>query len=202
MQDNTTWFNADFTNVEASGIKRQAPAEGLYQIKIESAEVRPSKNIAGLNFVMMRANIEGYSAAIFLNVPFQGNAEDKNTHYLRTWKTALLSCGYPADQITGGQEMGPGLFIGKTGWVYFTPGGENGRDNTKMLTPEQAEQVKSGQLVIAADNKAKAPATMTGGLAQAIGSTNGSIAAPPANFAVQGTQAAGGSALSSLLGNN
>ena len=43
--------------------------------------MRPSKNITGLNFVMMRANVDGYSAAIFLNIPFQGNAEEKNAHY-------------------------------------------------------------------------------------------------------------------------
>lgn len=194
------WFSADFSDVQASGLKRQEPTEGLYQVTIESAEMRPSKNIAGLNFVMMRANIDGYSAAIFLNIPFDGNAPDKNAHYLRTWKTALLSCGYPADQITGGQEMGPALFIGKTAWLYYTPSAEGRRDSSRMLTPEQAEQVQSGQLIIAADApKAQAATGLTGGLAQAIGNGTPAAAAPtPGAFNVQG----GNTALSSLLGNN
>ena len=200
-----TWFNANFAEVTPVTSGGAQPEQGVYTVTIGDIELRPSKNNAQLKRAMIRFDVQGFKGVIWLNNPYEGNSADKNSFYLRMWRSCLEACGYTADQLNSGEvQIGPDTIKGKSAQVYFIPSDGDEYPDIRFVTPDQASAIDSGSLIIGRKGGAKPVALgAVGGLGSALGAAPSTLGSS-AGFSVQTAPAstANGSALSSLLGSN
>ena len=113
------------------------PTTGAYRVKVTEAVKNvkdDGKESIRFQTVFIGGEFDGVEQRVYIgcDISKAGN--------LRSWKTALLSCGYSAAQIeTGEIDLGSETFVGREAFVYYKAKDENdptSQPDRQFITPE------------------------------------------------------------------
>ncbi len=113
------------------------PVTGAYKVKIVSTEMYEKEGRQSVKFQtsIVGGDYDGTETRLFIGLDLSkvGNQ--------RSWKTAMLSCGYTADQIDVGDiTIGADSFDGKEACIYYKakdPNDATSQSDRQFITPQQ-----------------------------------------------------------------
>lgn len=113
------------------------PVTGPYKVKIVSTEMYEKEGRQSVKFQtqIVGGDYDGTETRLFIGLDLSkvGNQ--------RSWKTAMLSCGYTADQIDVGDiTIGADSFDGKEAFIYYKAKDANeatSQSDRQFITPQQ-----------------------------------------------------------------
>lgn len=142
-------FNVNLTGAgERKGPSGAAiPVTGPYKVEIAEPKLYTKQGEAEASSLLFDCTVQdggefdGYVAKIYIGLDF---SKDGNRRGLRT---ALLSAGYTAEQIDGGDiDITPDLFVGKSAHIFIQAGDPNDKTaqtSKYFITPEGYERLKN-----------------------------------------------------------
>lgn len=113
------------------------PETGAYKVKITGTELHEKEGRQSVKFQtqIMGGSFDGSETRIYIGLDLAkvGNQ--------RSWKTALLSCGYDASQIdVGDLSISADTFDGKEAFIYYKakdPNDSTSQPDKQFITPQQ-----------------------------------------------------------------
>jgi hypothetical protein len=113
------------------------PETGPYKVKIVSTEMYEKEGRQSVKFqtAIVGGDFEGTETRLFIGLDLTkvGNQ--------RSWKTAMLSCGYTAEQVDVGDiQIGADTFDGKEAYIYYKardPNDATSQSDRQFITPQQ-----------------------------------------------------------------
>ena len=170
------------TNVGGTGF--QQPTTGAYRVKVTEAiknVKEDGKESIRFQTVFIGGEFDGVEQRVYIgcDISKAGN--------LRSWKTALLSCGYSAAQIeTGEIDLGSETFVGREAFVYYKAKDENdptSQPDRQFITPESYASFHGEAVTVsnAAKAEVKTGATKLG----ALGAVTAAAPKPAASGALK-----------------
>lgn len=139
MSGNTWQTSINVANVAARNVGGgfAEPATGAYKVKITGTEMYEKEGRQSVKFQtqIVGGDFDGSETRLFIGLDLTkvGNQ--------RSWKTAMLSCGYTADQIdVGDVTIGTDTFDGKEAFIYYKardPNDATSQSDRQFITPQQ-----------------------------------------------------------------
>jgi len=138
-------------NLTGAGAKRGPGGSGeptvsnAYKVAIQSVKGHAKKDgdgtVSSVEFkaAILEGDFAGYVAQMYigLDTSKEGNR--------RSWRTALLSAGYEASEIDGGElTLTPETFEGREAWIFFQARDFNDKGSQSdkyFITPEGAQNI-------------------------------------------------------------
>lgn len=160
------------TSIPGTGFVQ--PTTGGYRVKITEAVryIKEDKSSIRFQTVIVGGEFDGAEQRLFIGTDLtkQGNQ--------RSWKTALLSCGYTAAQIEAGEiQIGAESFTGREAFIYFKAKDENdptSQPDRQFITPESFASLNGEAVTVS--SAAKAESKAAGGAK--LGAASAASAAP------------------------
>ena len=139
MSGNNWQTNINVANVAARNVGGSfvEPATGAYKVKITGTEMYEKEGRQSVKFQtqIVGGDFDGTETRLFIGLDLTkvGNQ--------RSWKTAMLSCGYTADQIDIGDiTIGSDSFDGREAFIYYKakdPNDATSQSDRQFITPQQ-----------------------------------------------------------------
>jgi hypothetical protein len=153
MSENKNWsaqINVAGVQARNPGAGYVEPETGAYKVNItEAIEYdKDGKKSVRFQTVIAEGPFAGVETRLFIGLDLTkaGN--------LRSWKTALLSCGYTAAQIeTGEIGISEETFNGKEAYIYYKAKDVNdptSQSDRQFITPESFSSLTGTEIAVAA----------------------------------------------------
>lgn len=184
-QTNINVANVAARNVGGTFVE---PPTGAYKVKITGTEMYEKEGRQSVKFqtVISEGEHAGIETRLFIGLDLTkvGNQ--------RSWKTALLSCGYTAEQVDVGDiDISSDTFDGKSAYIYYKAKDANdatSQSDRQFITPDHFAKLATASAPAASAPALAAPAPLA------------AKAAVPAMNVAPPQPKGGSSALRSMLG--